>query len=424
MRSLGRPLQFAGWLACLLTTPVPTPAQRELPPVSYVCPMSEHSDVLEHTPGKCPVCQMVLVPVRIDQAYSCPTHPVVIADKPGLCPLDKRALLPVAVSLYWTCPDAPDERLTEPGRCAGGAPRRAVREHRAHGDHNPKHGGQFFMASNKWHHIEATYPRAGRLRVYIYDNFTNPIPVKGLRGRAVTRELFDSSTGKSRELDAVPLAPSRDGRVFDATVSITTLPAKVTLKMTFDPRLAEERFDFVFEDYSREPATPVSQTSTRTPQPASAPRAPAASTPPAAPQPVAVPTSTPPEVRATVAPTARGATEIALAAEPLPATPNGLLDVLSAKHAEIRDLLERGQLGAIYVPALIGKDAALALESHLSQLPSPARAIASAAIQRIVVTAWKLDASGDLGDREQVALGVSAFARAVEQLQSAYAPAR
>lgn len=84
--------------------PLAAQSPKDLPPVSYVCPMSEHVQVLEDVPGKCPICAMALVPVRIDQAWACPNHPAVIADRTGVCLLDKRDLMPVVVSLYWTCP--------------------------------------------------------------------------------------------------------------------------------------------------------------------------------------------------------------------------------------------------------------------------------------------------------------------------------
>src|SRR5579862_3075412 len=88
-------------------------AEQTVPPVTYVCPMSEHSQVVEDKPGKCPICAMVLVPVRIELTWSCPIHPVVMADKPGQCPIDKRDLVQVSVSVYWTCADKPEEHLTD-----------------------------------------------------------------------------------------------------------------------------------------------------------------------------------------------------------------------------------------------------------------------------------------------------------------------
>src|SRR6185295_13873263 len=43
-----------------------------------------------------------------------------------------------------------------------------------HTDHNPKHGGDFFMASDGWHHVEIALMPGRELRVYIYDNYTKP----------------------------------------------------------------------------------------------------------------------------------------------------------------------------------------------------------------------------------------------------------
>lgn len=48
----------------------------------------------------------------------------------------------------------------------------------AHADHAPKHGGIFFMAPNRWHHLEGVMASEREFRLYMYNNFTKPIPAQ------------------------------------------------------------------------------------------------------------------------------------------------------------------------------------------------------------------------------------------------------
>jgi hypothetical protein len=370
-------------VAQALSPAVRSGAQPALPPGSYTCPM--HPEVIEDKAGICRICKMDLVPVRLDTAYSCPVHTSVIGTAPGRCPVCRRSLAPVTISLFWTCAGHPDVHEVQPGRCADGQPRIIARERRAHGDHNPRHGGQFFMASDNWHHLEAVYPRAGVFRVFVYDDFTKPIRLNGITGRAVTREAYDPAMKTYKDVTTFPLTPSKTGRYLEARVPLG-LPVQITTKVKFLADGPEHRFDFSFAAYTKEP-------------------------PPGTVPPVMTTAPSPTQVEA-----APG--------EDAPQTTDGLLAALKANANQVDALLEQGALAQLYIPALATKDTALTLESRTNELPDNRRGPAAAAVRRIVLAAWLIDLYGDLGDKPKLTDAYQSFAAGVADLVRAYEKAR
>src|SRR3984893_4925965 len=233
------------------TKPAPKSSKEELPPLSYVCIMQGDEAVLEDKPGKCPnpKCGMPLIPVRLTSAWSSVSHPTIIQDHPGKDPLDKRDLVQITASMFWLCPGS-DEHLLEPGKCADGTGRQIKYERRPHGDHNPRHGGSFFMADDSWHHLEGTYPRGGPFRVFFYDDYTRPMPVKGFSGSVVLLDAND------KELDSFPLSPGRITNALETRIKVAALPLRVKLKVKFEAEGKERPFDFTFPENTTEPSSP------------------------------------------------------------------------------------------------------------------------------------------------------------------------
>lgn len=412
-------------------------AQQELPPISYVCPMASDAEVVDTKPGKCPLCGMQLEPVRLDTAWSCPNHAAVIRDKAGACPIDKRELVRVVVAKYWTCGDKPDEKLPDPGKCGNGSPRKLNTALRAHGDHNPRYGGSFFMAEDKWHHLEGTYPSAGLFRMFFYDNFTKPLSPKKFTGR-----VFFEEAGK--ETASFPMTVSRNGQTLDAQIKgmpaqpAKTTPVKLAAKIKFDPKLPEQRFDFFFIDYTKAPpSTPPA------PKPAATAAAPAS--PPAGTAPVAASTvkpataPVPSPAQATPEPTPSNTpsplpqnssaatlsrTDAAQLVENLPSSPTELLKLLEQRTTEVKQAIADGQYGYVYIPALLSKDIALAIGDQASQLPDAKQNHASAAVRRLVIAAWDLDFYGDLGNKDKITEAYDSFASAFADIKAAYGSSR
>jgi hypothetical protein len=414
-------LTLAALLGDAVLRPSRTEAQQsapqELPPISYVCPMPQ-DEVNQGEPGFCPICGMALVPVRLDLAFTCPNHPAVIQPTPGLCPLDRRELVQVTVALHWQCPENPRQHFTEPGRCGDGSERRLVRELRAHGDHNPRHGGLFFMAADKWHHLEGTHPAASRFRMYLYDNFTRPIEPKGMTGRLA---LLDEN---NNEVGSAPLRVSPQGQTLDATVGKGALPLRVAAFVKFDDKTPEQRFDFVFPEYSKEPAPkPVATTTTATPAapPASAPAPAVTQAPGVTPAPAAAGAAGGRTAAALIGDcTTMSRTDVSQIAQSLPSTPPELLTLLGLCTQQVEKLIGTGEFGFLYIPTMVSKDIALALEDHVSELPASKRAEAMMAVRRLVLSAWQVDYYGDTGNRERLIEAFDPFMAAVASVKATY----
>ena len=82
--------------------------------------------------------------------------------------------------------------------------------------------------------------------------------------------------------------------------------------------------------------------------------------------------------------------------------------------------MARGGLSEVWVPALQGKELALALELHAREFPEARRAVVAAATREVVQAAFRLDSAGDRGERELVQKAAEQFAQAVTTLESTF----
>jgi Cu/Ag efflux protein CusF len=408
-------------------------AANELPPVSYVCPTPGEEGVLDDKPGNCPQSGTPLLPIRITTVYSCLKFESFIREKPGICPVDKSELVPITAALYFTCKDDSKVHELEPGGCGDGRPRIKSYERRAHGDHNPRHGGQFFMADDNWHHLEGTWVEPHTFRVYFYNDMTQPLAVTGFSARAAKSDAQGNEAGPFASLKpvqtpvpaSVPAPVQNKGRnILEVPMPVVELPAKFTLRVKFKPEDKERVFDFTFPDYSREPgsAMPVTNAAAQgraTAQPGS--QAPATAT---AGSPY---TSSPPSPSTATTASPQTGDSVTFTPgtfrpeEPLPTTTQGLLQELAERGDSVKMLLDAGNLGALWYPAIRAKDVALELEqSHANEIPEGQRAEMMSAVRRLTTAAWQIDAAGDLGNKERLLPLFRDFSAAIAGVERAY----
>jgi hypothetical protein len=382
----------------------------EIPPLSYVCIMPGDEGVLEDKPGICPnpKCGMKLVPIRLATAYSSIRHPQFVRAEPFKDPVDGGPTVPIVASMFWTCAGS-DEKLLDPGSCPDGKPRQVQYERRAHGDHNPRHGGQFFMADDSWHHLEGTYPSGGPFRVFFYDDFTRPMAVKGFTGKV---SVLDSS---ENELASYPLKAGRATNALETPVTGAKLPLKVKLSVQFAPTDKMRVFDFTFPENTKEPVVPAPTTTGAKPAAAPAPVAAAPKPAPAAP---ATSVGLMPDAATPAQSLSRSEADAII--QEMPSNTGELLKLLDLRANEIKSLVNDGNFGMVWVPTMLAKEVALALGDHARELPAQRQGPLMDAVRRLVLAAWRLDQYGDLGDRTKITGAHDVFAAAVSDIKAAY----
>jgi Heavy metal binding domain len=198
--------------------------------VVWLCP--EHRQHPEAAPGACAICGRPLVRRQLASLWSCPMHPWATRNGPGTCPACGMALVHTTRELEWFCPSHPDVVGSDPGVCPRDGLALSQRSRAMpHGDHNPRHGGLFFMAQDGFHHLEGALGPDGLFRLYFYDDFTQPLPADGFRARVAERELQPAVDGASLTL---AVAEARADRV------------ELAVHVKFPGSEREERFDFTW----------------------------------------------------------------------------------------------------------------------------------------------------------------------------------
>ncbi|MCH8205332.1 MAG: hypothetical protein IID09_09215, partial [Candidatus Hydrogenedentes bacterium] len=248
-----------------------------------------------------------------------------------------------------------------------------------HMDHEPLHGGWFFMADNMFHHVEGAMPRPGELRVYFYDDFKQPIDPRSFSGNAFIEHVDEESGEVSDEV--FELFYARPGDEHLTAVLPPQLP--VALYTIISLGGEDKRFDFEFETLSIEP----------------------------------------PKTRLAAASGANAGGTHDHIRPPLliPETVEGILTELMNRDSDLLARIQNEDWNALFVPAFDAKDLVAALEEKDAGFGPRERGKLKTLKSAINRSVAKIERTAHSNDPPRVQMAYDDFADGIAQLRELYA---
>ena len=247
----------------------------------------------------------------------------------------------------------------------------------AHMDHNPLHGGQFFMAANNYHHLEGALPRPGEFRLYVYDDFKQPVDPRNFAGQVVFEAWNEETENYDETRYPLDVAIGSD-------YLISEIPDELPGEFFAHVWLAgeQQRYDFYFEETTVEPVGGGSRGTAIRAGPHSHERPPMT----------------------------------------IPEDPIAITALMANKRDRVRTQIENGEWLTLYVPAFDARDLAEVLLDRLTGLSARQRGQARKAIGRVMQSAAELDRSGDLAHRARAQRAFDRFNGGVRELVDLIGP--
>jgi hypothetical protein len=197
------------------------------------------------------------------------------------------------------------------------------------------------------------------------------------------------------------LSRIKDGNAMEvplpnAAVPSESAPVYLALRVKLKPSEKDWLTDHTFTSYSKEPASKAPAPVQFVVTTGSAAATAAANAAPAPPGPSA-------------------------ALDPLPETKHDLLAALQKNMEAVTKEWHDGNLGALWYPALRAKDIVLKLQQdHGSDIPDGRQAELTSLVQQVTLSAWQIDAAGDLGNKDKLDVLYDAFQSAVGEIRGLY----
>ncbi len=156
----------------------------------------------------------------------------------------------------YACPMRCEDKKTydNPGKC----PKcdMTLQDVDSHLDHDAKHGGVFFMAPDRHHHLEGMMASKKEFRVYFYDEYTKPISADRFtaEGKAWRRKS-EVWAGPADDAKPLPIRLGPGSAYLTAQVDASVkFPIGMELHIDFKDGKKPEVFNFDFTEPSKEPA--------------------------------------------------------------------------------------------------------------------------------------------------------------------------